>query len=207
MEIVWFLLIIFIASTLQTSTGFGFSIMATPFLLLLFEPREAVQINLILSLVISLAMLNKIKKDINYGILKRFTAGSTVGLPVGIFIFLILPINMLKLVVSIIILSLTTGLILKFRINQTKGRDLAAGSLSGTLTTSIGMPGPPLLLYFSGTDTEKAVLRATTLAFYLFIYLVSLIIDICWYRLIDLDIKLTWPACINHWFVCGTADL
>src|SRR5690625_841396 len=45
------------------------------------------------------------------------------------------------------------------------------------MTTSIGMPGPPLLLYFSGTNTEKESLRATTLAFYLFIYCVSLIIQ------------------------------
>src|SRR5690625_3353488 len=45
------------------------------------------------------------------------------------------------------------------------------------MTTSIGMPGPPLLLYFSGTDTKKESLRATTLAFYLFIYCVSLIIQ------------------------------
>ena len=40
------------------------------------------------------------------------------------------------------------------------------------------MPGPPLLLYFTGTDTEKGKLRATTLAFYLFIYFISLITQI-----------------------------
>lgn len=46
------------------------------------------------------------------------------------------------------------------------------------VTTSIGMPGPPLLLYFSGTDTQKEKLRATTLAFYLFIYFISFIIQV-----------------------------
>src|SRR5690625_5798731 len=40
------------------------------------------------------------------------------------------------------------------------------------------MPAPPLLLYFSSTDTEKDKLRATTLAFYLFIYFLSLIIQV-----------------------------
>ena len=40
------------------------------------------------------------------------------------------------------------------------------------------MPGPPLLLYFSGTDTQKEKLRGTTLAFYLFIYFISLIIQV-----------------------------
>jgi len=55
-----FVTIILLASILQTSTGFGFSIMATPFLLMIFEPREAIQINLILSLVISTALIAKI---------------------------------------------------------------------------------------------------------------------------------------------------
>lgn len=80
--------------------------------------------------------------------------------------------------ISLIIFVLTLLLILKFRITQTKGKDITVGGLSGLLTSSIGMPGPPLLLYFSGTDTEKEKLRGTTLAFYLFIYLMSLIIQV-----------------------------
>lgn len=178
MENIAFIIIILVASVLQTSTGFGFSILATPFLLLLFEPIEAIQINLILSLFISGALIMKIRKDIDYGILWRFVAGSVFGLPVGILSFLFIDINRLKLGISLIIIVLTILLILKFRMNQNKKRDLIVGGLSGSLTTSIGMPGPPLLLYFSGTDTQKEKLRGTTLAFYLFIYLVSLIIQV-----------------------------
>ncbi len=159
MDIMLFAVIIFVASILQTSTGFGFSILATPFLLLLFQPNEAIQINLILSLVISAALIARIRKDIDYGILKRLVMGSAVGLPLGIVIFSFIDIRYLKLGVSLIILALTVMLMLKFRIRQSHGRDLAVGGLSGSLTTSIGMPGPPLLLYFSGTDTQKAKLR------------------------------------------------
>lgn len=171
-------MIILVASILQTSTGFGFSILATPFLLLIFEPAEAIQINLLLSLVISSALILKIRKDIDFGMLKRFIAGSALGLPVGMGIFMLIDINSLKLAVSLIILGLTVMLILTFRIGQNKNRDLLVGVFSGLLTTSIGMPGPPLLLYFSGTHIQKEKLRGTTLAFYLFVYLVSLIIQV-----------------------------
>nr|WP_241198599.1 sulfite exporter TauE/SafE family protein [Cytobacillus horneckiae] len=171
-------MIIFIASILQTSTGFGFSILATPFLLLLFEPAEAIQINLILSLFISISLMGKISKDIDAGILKRLIIGSIVGLPIGIIVFLFINIQWLKLGIGILVLALTGMMMLQFRINQTKGRDLGVGGMSGALTTGIGMPGPPLLLYFSGTDTEKAKLRGTTLAFYLFIYVISLLIQV-----------------------------
>lgn len=178
MDILLFIFVILVASILQTSTGFGFSILATPFLLFIFNPMVAIQINLILSLVISLALITKIKKDIDFGILKRLLIGSVFGLPIGIIIFLLLDIKNLMLAISVVIFLLTLFLILQFRFAQTKGKDLLVGGLSGLLTSSIGMPGPPLLLYFSGTDTQKEKLRGTTLAFFLFIYLISLVIQV-----------------------------
>ncbi|MFH0070782.1 sulfite exporter TauE/SafE family protein, partial [Peribacillus sp. NPDC056705] len=116
--------------------------------------------------------------DVDFGMLKRLIIGSVVGLPIGIIIFSVIQIHQLKLGVSLIILVLTALLMLQFRIRQTRGRDGIAGAISGSLTTSIGMPGPPLLLYFSGTDTQKEKLRGTTLAFYLFIYTLSLAIQV-----------------------------
>lgn len=178
MDILLFITIILLASILQTGTGFGFSIVATPFLLLLFDARDAIQINLLLSLVISLAMYRKVRGDIDRGVLRRFIGGSFIGLPLGIITFLLIDIPNLKLGIGAIILLLTILLLLKLRIKQTPGRDIAIGGMSGSLTTSIGMPGPPLLLYFSGTDTAKETLRGTTLVYYLFIYSVSLLIQI-----------------------------
>ncbi|MDN4606718.1 sulfite exporter TauE/SafE family protein [Sporosarcina highlanderae] len=178
MDIILFITIIIVASVLQTGTGFGFSIVATPFLLLLFDARDAIQINLFLSLVISLAMYRKVRTDIDRGVIKRFIGGSIIGLPIGIFIFLLADIPKLKLGIGIVILALTVLLLLKFRLKQTTNRDFAIGGLSGSLTTSIGMPGPPLLLYFSGTGTSKEKLRGTTLVYYLFIYFISLLIQV-----------------------------
>ncbi|CDQ18752.1 Uncharacterized membrane protein YfcA [Halobacillus karajensis] len=176
--VLFFLCIILVASVLQTSTGFGFSIMATPFLLLLFLPQEAIQINIILSVLISVSLIWKISTDIDFILLKRFIMGSIVGVPFGILIFISINISAFKIGVSIMFLMLTFLLICNFRVKPTRIRDFIVGGLSGILTTSIGMPGPPLLIYFTGTDTEKEKLRATTLAFYLFIYFISLITQI-----------------------------
>lgn len=152
--------------------------MATPFLLMLFLPQEAIQINIILSLIISISLIWKIRKDIDFPIMKRFIIGSIVGVPFGIIIFISMNITAFKIGVSILLLVLTLLLVLNFRVKPTRIRDFIVGGLSGLLTTSIGIPGPPLLLYFTGTDTEKGKLRATTLAFYLFIYVISLITQI-----------------------------
>ncbi len=178
MTVVSFIVIVLLAAILQTSTGFGFSIMATPFLLLLFEAREAIQINLILSLVISAALMKKLQKDADFGVLKRFIVGSIPGLGIGIAIFLIVSEKMLKTGIGLAILVLTFLLICNIRLQKSERRDFIVGGLSGALTTGIGMPGPPLLLYFAGTDTEKEKLRATTLLFYLYVYSISLLIQV-----------------------------
>lgn len=171
-------LIVFAASLLQTSTGYGFSIVATPFLLLIYTAHSAIQMNIILSLCLSVVMIFKIRNEIDRHLLIRLIKGSIIGLMPGIFVYLFLDIQSLKLVVGGLILTLTALLILKITLQQTNFRDHLTGGVSGLLTTSVGIPGPPLLLYFSGVGTKKEVLRGTTLAYYLFIYFVSLVMQV-----------------------------
>lgn len=172
------IIIVLVASLLQTSTGYGFSIVGTPFLLLIYPAHMAIQINIILSICLSAFMIFKIRKEIDKSLLVRLIKGSVMGLIFGIFIYLFLDIQLLKMTVGALILFLTILLILKLTINRTQNKDFITGGISGLLTTSIGVPGPPLLLYFSGSGIDKTTLRSTTLAYYLFVYFVSLVMQI-----------------------------
>lgn len=177
-ELLILFLIVIIASSLQTSTGYGFSIVGTPFLLMVFPFHEAIQINIILSICLSSVMIYKIRKEIDLELLKKLIYGSPLGLLAGIFIYLYMNTELIKLSVGIIVLILTILLISNFTVKRSGLKDFTAGGLSGLLTTSIGVPGPPLLLYFSGVRIDKTILRSTTLAFYLFAYTASLIMQI-----------------------------
>lgn len=170
-------IIVFIASILQAGTGFGFSIMATPFLLLLFESHDAIQLNIILSLLISLIMSLKIRNEVNKGVLVRLIKGSLIGILPGLLLFIFLDVRPLKILVSILILVSTGLLVAKISVKQTNSRELIAGALSGLLTTSLGMPGPPLLIYFAGANVDKATLRSTSLAYFVFVYIISLLLQ------------------------------
>ncbi|KUO63117.1 MAG: hypothetical protein APF84_11360 [Gracilibacter sp. BRH_c7a] len=174
METIGLVLIVLVASVLQAGTGFGFSIMATPFLLLLFEAHDAIQINIILSLLISLIMMFKIHKEVDKDSLVRLIKGSLIGILPGLFLFIFLDVQPLKILVSILILLSTVLLVAKITIKESNLKELIAGALSGLLTTSLGMPGPPLLIYFSGANIDKAALRSTTLAYFVFIYFISI---------------------------------
>ncbi len=101
--------------------------------------------------------------------------GSIVGAPVGSLLFAIVDVTTFKLLIAILLIGLTIMLIKNLSIQQTNGRDYGVGFISGMFTTSIGMAGPPLLLYFASTHKKKETIRATSLAYYIFIYLISLL--------------------------------
>ena len=146
----WILLvsIVLLAALLQTSTGYGFSIIGTPFLFLLYPAHSAIQININLSLCLSVFMIYKIRHEVDTQLLGRLIRGSLIGLILGIFIYLYVNVALLKMVVGGLILISTILLILKLSIHQTKKKDTLTGAISGLLTTSIGIPGPPLTPFF-----------------------------------------------------------
>src|SRR5690625_863141 len=101
------LLVVLVASLLQTSTGYGFSIIGTPFLLLLYPATVAIQMNIILSICLSAFMIYKVRKEVDRQLLTILMKGSAPGLILGLIIYLYLDIRWLKLGVGILILVLT----------------------------------------------------------------------------------------------------
>lgn len=170
--------IVVIAALLQACTGFGFSVLATPFLLLVYPASEAIQINIILSILISAVMLPKVAGDIDKPLLKRMVVGSSIGAPAGILIYLLANPDYLKMAIGAIVLAFTGLILRKQKFSRSPGRDRTVGALSGLLTSGLGMPGPPLLVYFAGARVTPSILRATTLGYFLFIYSVSLALQI-----------------------------
>lgn len=171
-------LIVVVAVLSQACTGFGFSVMATPFLLLVFAASDAIQINIILTILISAVLLPKLVADVDWGLCKKLVLGSLLGAPVGLLIFLVANADYLRAAIGGILLTLTFLIILRFRIARTGMRDMIIGGLSGIFTGGLGMPGPPLLVYFAGTGMAPRVLRSTSLVFFLFIYSLILILQI-----------------------------
>lgn len=170
--------IVIFAALMQACTGFGFSVLATPFLLLIYPAREAIQINIILSIVISAALLPRIAQDVDNSLLKRLVIGSLLGGIIGVLIYAYANPDLLRLIIGALLLLVTALILVKFKLRRTGSRDAVVGVLSGMLTSGLGMPGPPLLLYFAGSAMQARTLRSTTLAYFLFIYALSLVLQV-----------------------------
>ncbi|MBV9687606.1 MAG: sulfite exporter TauE/SafE family protein [Alphaproteobacteria bacterium] len=168
----------FVAALLYTISGFGFALLAVPLYLLLIEPRQAVQLAIILSTALSLAVVPGLRRTVSLPLLVRLSLGSLLGLPLGLFSFRYADQLVVRLGVGATILTFAV-LLAVFRsredriwtpFGQTPNRDLAAGAVAGIATALVGMAGPPVLIYLLLAGTAGQTVRATLLAFFALSY-------------------------------------
>ncbi len=179
----WALLlsVTFIGAVVQSATGFAFAMIVVPAYVLLLNSAAGVQIAIILSVVMSVAHMPRLKSSVPTAILKWIGMGCIAGFPVGIYIYNMLDLAMLKLMVAIflIIISLENGIRLWRGREGTekhhKGLLAGVGAISGVLGTSLAMPGPLVMAYLSRTNLGKDEIRATMISFFVFAYITILI--------------------------------
>lgn len=122
-DILILFLIVIIAASLQASTGYGFSIIGTPFLLIILPFHEAIQINIILSICLSAVMIYQIRREVDTDLMKKLIKGSIAGLIAGLLLYLFMDTSVLTLTVGIMILILTVMLISNFTIKRSPQKD------------------------------------------------------------------------------------
>ncbi|MDN5343922.1 MAG: uncharacterized protein PWQ18_33 [Clostridia bacterium] len=170
-------LAIALAATLQGITGFGFALIAVPLLMLVFDAHTAVVLNLLISFCTQLALSLRVREGVVRPLLIHLFGGSLIGIPVGLYVFLHFNMQNLKIFISAITIFFALALLKNIRIEKLAGRwvENLVGSLSGFLSTSVGIPGPPVVLFLNHQDLCKENFRATASAYFTFLYSVSLI--------------------------------
>ncbi|AEG58764.1 sulfite exporter TauE/SafE family protein [Desulforamulus ruminis] len=151
--------IVFVASALQSITGFGFAIMATPFLLLFYNPQDCIQMGTILSVFIALVLTPKIKQHIDSAILKRLIIGSFFGVPLGLVFFAFAGLETIKLSIAVVILAITLYSFFQSyqaRVRQRAVQTQTAGS--NGLQCAVEMEGSPVPAEKESRPMRKEVL-------------------------------------------------
>ncbi|MFW8566215.1 sulfite exporter TauE/SafE family protein [Orrella sp. 11846] len=170
-------LIVWFAAAIQTATGFGFSILAVPLLLLIHPPLVAVELNLIVSVFLCFVLIRHVRASVDRTLLLRLIPTSLLGAPLGLFILMWVEPAWFKLGTACLMLVFLGLLLRQFQINRTASRDRWVGWFAGVFTSAIGAGGIPLLVYFASSNLDKAKSRATAVAFFLVIYTVALIMQ------------------------------
>jgi uncharacterized protein len=176
LTIVMSFLIILLASTIQSMTGFGFSLIAVPLLGIFLPLKDFVPMLVLFSFLLSLTLYRHLKGSFNK---KRVIVLALSGISstlFGIYFLKYVDNSILKLTVGIIILISSVlmlfGIRVKFKI-QILG-DILAGVSSGLLNGSVSLNGPPVILLLSNENTEKEIFRKTLTTYFLMLNLVSI---------------------------------
>ena len=173
-----------LAAVVQGTVGFGFTLLAVSFFLLILQSAAAIQLLIVLNLVISLWVARNLWRNVPRALWIRLVAGATLGFPVGLAVFNYASVVQLKVVVAVVILVFVP--LMAFRHVPEQGASLPAyrssssvgvGILAGAMTTSLGMPGPPLSLYLTALGADKEALRAISLTFFAVTFAAALLLQ------------------------------
>jgi uncharacterized membrane protein YfcA len=161
------LTVVLIASTAQTVTGFGFALIAVPFLVTALDVKDVVVLVGLLGLTNSLLVARTARHDAPLRTVATMLAATFAGFPVGLAVLLLAPADALRVgvaVASIVMAAaLASGASLGAR--GTAG-ELLAGVTSGVLNTSTGMNGPPIVIYLQDAALPPRAFRGALAVFF-----------------------------------------
>ena len=165
------------AGAVHSTTGFGFALVATPVLVATHGPLVAVPTVTLLSLAVNLLTLASERRPL--AVLRPATdlliLGTLPGMAAGAVVLARAPEDLLRLLVALsVLLAVAVHLRTRRRTVETPAGPasaLAAGIVSGVLTTSTSLNGPPLVLYLlrarataeQARDSLAAIFLATGL--------------------------------------------
>jgi len=179
----WFisLVVVLLASAIQAVTGFGFALIAVP-ILLVFLPAE-VAVPSVMGISLACLMLLALRSKTHTGGVRVcwLSLGAVVGIPFGAYALIHLDAQVIRLLVSVV--TLVAAAYFAFgrkNVPVTQNARVPSklaywitGCLSGFLTASVSMPGPPVILALSGEGLPKREFRATSVTYFAIAYSLS----------------------------------
>jgi uncharacterized membrane protein YfcA len=176
---------VLLAALLQAATGIGFGVIAGPIILMAMNSGSAIQVSILLSFLIAAVLAPMLFRKVDRVLLVRFLLGTLLGLPVGIYVFLQVSVEVLKLLAGLSVLFMAvsaSGLLAgpEGRGDRRRGRllDYGVGLLSGAMCTSLAMPGPVAAARLSALARAKDTVRATVLVMFVFSYIAALAVQV-----------------------------
>ncbi len=151
-----------IAGAVQALTGFGYALLSTPLLSAVIGPRDAVVMSVLYGMLAAVSMSLQFRATIDHPVMWRVCVGRLVGMPFGVVVLASVSRDALRLGIAVSVLSSTALLWRGFRLQRDGGMiDIAAGVVSGALTTSVSTGGPPLVLAMQARGMDPDTFRGT----------------------------------------------
>lgn len=147
----------------QTTAGFGFALLVVPVLSLFVEPRHAVVASAAIALVTSMTQAITGRADTVRPVAARLFLSALAGMPFGLTLFLLASDRVLRGAVAVAVLGAVVALAAGIDLRDAGPRlDVAAGLVSGALSTSVSVNGPPLVIALQARRLPPPAFRSTS---------------------------------------------
>jgi uncharacterized protein len=150
------------AATVQLAAGFGFALAAVPLFSVVIDPHDAVIVSLGIATVTSGLQAWAGRDDLDRRVAGGMLAGAVLGLPVGWLVYLWADDRWLGVVIGcavlISVVVIARGLDLR---HAGPNLDFGGGVVSGALTMSSSVNGPPLVFVLQARHFGPIPFRST----------------------------------------------
>lgn len=161
-ELAWVVVVVAISALAQSIAGFGFGLLAVPLMTVAITPHQAVVVATMIGTVSTVLQAFIDRRFCDWPMAKRLTFAAYLGMPIGIFVFVVVSESAMRLSLGIVVLVATVILARGFSFRgHAKSMDWLMGALSGVLSTSTSTNGPPLVFLLQARGMEPHVFRAT----------------------------------------------
>jgi uncharacterized protein len=168
-------------ASIQAATGFGFALVLSPALFAVLDPTEAVATLLALGLALSLFVLIEDRGHADWRRLAPMLLAALPGLVAGLLLLAALSKQALQIAVGLAVIfagalqlsARRSGAGRPRRAELPRVAGWGAGFLSGALTTSISVSGPPIVLWLEAHGIGPSEFRASLAASFLALNLVG----------------------------------
>jgi uncharacterized membrane protein YfcA len=169
------LIAVFIAGITKGLTGFGFSLVAVPILVVLLGPRTGVPVIVLLNSFTNVFLFLSCRKDAELRRIGPLIIAGISTVPVGMLLLLALDANAVKLIAGCAIVLFAVAFLAGFQrpIRRERWGLASAGLMSGTLNGLISTGGPPVILFLTNQGVTKHVFRASLITYFLFLNLAT----------------------------------
>lgn len=176
--ILYILLVVFFATLVQSTFGFGQAIIAVPLLALLIPIKIASPLIVLLSITIGAVVVMQDWRKVHLSSVVWLLVPTFLGIPLGIALLASSHPHLLKALLAIVIVTFAANSLLGKKppalSKDSRPWLLGCGFFAGVLGGAYGMNGPPVVMYGAMRGWSPQHFRATLQGYFLISSLVAL---------------------------------
>lgn len=156
---------VFTSAAIQSTTGFGFALLAVPLMAIVIAPEDAVVLAGAFSLLTASTQAVTQRAHAVRPVAGRMLLGALVGAPVGLAILTVTTGRQLRFLLAAVIFVFLLLTLRGFTLHRAgRAVDLGAGVVAGVLNTSLSTNGPPIVMALHAREMPPDPFRATIAA-------------------------------------------